>query len=89
MLTSQDDYFAWTEGRLAFENTPLKEVATTLERWYDVEIHVSPRVARRTVNATFGDDGVATVLKLVAKATDVRVTRHEKIFSLDPISATR
>lgn len=87
--TQVESYFAWTEGRLVFENTPLSDVAVTLERWYDVQIQLSPLVARRTVNASFDDDGVETVLKLIGRATDVRVTRLGKTFRLDPVSTRR
>src|SRR6185503_4275611 len=33
-------YLGWTEGQLAFERTPLPEVVSELERWYDVEIEL-------------------------------------------------
>jgi transmembrane sensor len=80
-----DDVFAWTEGRLAFRNTSLAEAAAALERWYDVEIGVAPAVRERTVNATFSDDGIETVLHLIAKATDVRVEHRGKTFTLRAI----
>lgn len=79
-----DDYFAWTEGRLVFRNTPLTEVAATLERWYDVDILIGPAGRQRTVNAAFGDDGIETVLNLIAKATDMRVSSRGKTFTLSP-----
>lgn len=84
-----DDFFAWTESRLVFRNAPLADVATTLERWYDVDIQLAAGASRRTVNATFGDEGIETTLKLIAKATDVRVMRRGRTFTLVPLHASR
>lgn len=77
-----DDFFAWAEGRLAFRNAPLAEVATQLERWYDVDIELGAGTQKRTINATFGDDGIKTTLDLIANATDVRVVRRGNIYML-------
>ena len=41
---------AWTEGRLAFENIPLQDLANKLERLYDVRItFVNPQIAQERV----------------------------------------
>jgi ferric-dicitrate binding protein FerR (iron transport regulator) len=77
-----DEFFAWAEGRLAFRNAPLDEVATQLERWYDVDIELGAGTQKRTINATFGDDGIETTLDLIANATDVHVVRRGKIYML-------
>jgi transmembrane sensor len=77
-----DDFFAWAEGRLAFRNAPLAEVAAQLERWYDVDIELGSGTQKRTINATFGDDGIETTLDLIANATDVRVVRRGNIYML-------
>lgn len=39
-VTDIDWYLGWTEGRLLFENRPLREVIPRLERWYNIEIKV-------------------------------------------------
>lgn len=79
---NMDDFFAWADGRLAFRNASLGEVAAQLERWYDVDIELGAGAQQRTINATFGDDGIETTLDLIANATDVRVIRRGKIFML-------
>lgn len=33
-----DQYIAWKNGRIYFENNPLEEILVDLARWYDVEI---------------------------------------------------
>lgn len=77
-----NDFFAWADGRLAFRNAPFGEVAAQLERWYDVDIELGAGTQQRTINATFGDDGIETTLDLIANATDVRVVRRGKIYML-------
>jgi ferric-dicitrate binding protein FerR (iron transport regulator) len=77
-----DEFFAWAEGRLAFRDAPLDEVAIQLERWYNVDIELGAGTQKRTINATFGDDGIETTLDLIANATNVRVVRRGKIYLL-------
>ncbi len=36
-----DRAFAWASGRLLFQNTPIREALTELERWYDVQFVVA------------------------------------------------
>lgn len=79
---SLDRYFGWTEGRLVFRRTPLREAVAQLERWYDVEIRLgSAGLAEQGVTATFRDTEpaaqvlqvIATVLKLTVVETGDRV----------------
>lgn len=60
-------YFAWTEDRLVFENTPLAEVAARIERWYDVEVRLAdPATATWPVTVTFEHERPEDVLRLTA-----------------------
>jgi transmembrane sensor len=34
-------YFAWTEGTLVFDGTPLREALPQLSRWYDLEFRLA------------------------------------------------
>ena len=38
LVDDPDLYFGWMEGRLIFRDTPIKEVISHIERWYDVSI---------------------------------------------------
>src|SRR5690606_42104460 len=50
-----DRYLAWTERRLVFTDTPLRDIAAELQRWYDVEIAVGEEsLGRRRLSASFG-----------------------------------
>src|SRR5690625_6584345 len=37
-ISDVDLYLGWTKGKLTFHNTPVQEVKTSLERWYDNEV---------------------------------------------------
>ncbi len=45
---------AWREGRLIFREASLEEIASTLERWFGVDIEVQPSAAGRcSLSATY------------------------------------
>lgn len=75
---------AWSEGRLAFARTPLREVARELERWRDVHITIADSaVAERRVTVdltnTRLDDAVETLgilLDLPVRQEIVGSARH-------------
>ncbi|HEY8470519.1 MAG TPA: FecR domain-containing protein [Longimicrobiales bacterium] len=72
-----DRYLAWTERRLVFTDTPLREIAAELQRWYDVEITISEEsLGRRRLSATFGHEPLDAVLNHLAIALGARVVRE-------------
>ncbi len=49
-----EHYFGWTEGRLVFQRTPLREAVLRLSRWYDVDIPLAAAdLGERQFSATF------------------------------------
>lgn len=65
-------YIGWTEGKLVFQDTPLQEVAKKLERRYDIECTVEePALRDRTVTATFKEETITEVLKIIALSVGV------------------
>jgi ferric-dicitrate binding protein FerR (iron transport regulator) len=48
-------YFAWTEGRLVFDGTPLRDALPQLSRWFDLEF--------RLADSTLGDVPLTATLK--------------------------
>jgi transmembrane sensor len=60
---------AWTEGRLVFNDTPLRDVERQLERWYDVDVRLtSVTMAGLRVSGRFDDEPVTQVLGAVARS---------------------
>ncbi len=68
-----DRLLGWTEGRLVFHRTPLREAVAQIQRWYDLEIHLaSPALAANAVTASFAPGEPASeVLHVVAEALNL------------------
>jgi ferric-dicitrate binding protein FerR (iron transport regulator) len=59
-------WFAWTEGRLIFANTPLSEAVRQIERSRDVDIHlVPPEIGKRQFTTSFGDEPTSAILQVI------------------------
>lgn len=79
------EQLAWTEGRLDFTVTPLRDVLPELQRWYGVTVTVAdPALLERPVTTTLDIETMARALDLVAFAVGGRVEvrgQHAVIFS--------
>jgi transmembrane sensor len=61
-----DPYLAFASGRLVFQRTPMRDVATELERWYDVRVVVADSsLAGVLVSASFRNEGLRDVLVML------------------------
>ena len=78
-----DGYFGWVDGRLVFRDTPLREVARRLSRWFDVEIRLDPdSLGRRRIRAVVQDEPAADVLRTIAASLDLELVRAGRLFTL-------
>ena len=69
-------WFAWTEGRLVFTNTPLREAVRQIERWRDVEIHLSsPDIGERQFTTSFGDESTSAILEVIGTGLGLDVVQ--------------
>ena len=58
---------AWTESKLVFRNTPMGEVAKTLERWYGTPITLqSESLSQCPLTGTFQNQSLKEVMNLIA-----------------------
>ncbi|RIV25397.1 DUF4974 domain-containing protein [Fibrisoma montanum] len=58
---------AWTESKLVFRNTPLGEVAKTLERWYGTPVALERESLRQCpLTGTFQNQSLKEVMNLIA-----------------------
>jgi len=65
-------YTSWTEGKLVFRDEDMKQVAKRLSRWYNAEIVIADkRLEEFTFHATFVDEPLDEVLKLLAFTTPI------------------
>lgn len=68
---------AWTDGRLAFDRTPMREVLPRLERWYDLTIQLADSsLGERRITASFQGEPPERVITALALLLDARAERH-------------
>ncbi|WP_073059228.1 FecR domain-containing protein [Fodinibius roseus] len=72
-------YIGWTEGRLVFRDTPLKEVAKKLERRYDIECTIEELALEdRTVTATFKKESIIEVLEIITLSVGISYEKDKQ-----------
>jgi len=68
-----DRFSAWKDGYLIIDNEPLGQVAGRIERWYNAEIVIQDEALKNyRFKATFKDEPLEEVLRLIAITTPVR-----------------
>jgi transmembrane sensor len=74
-------YVSWTEGRLAFDDTPLELVVAELARWYDVDIRLRGG-SDRLVTARVDDEPVEQALAMLAASVGLQLHGSGKHYTL-------
>lgn len=81
-----DQYVSWTEGKLVFRNENMQQVANRLGRWYNVEIEIrDTELLKYAFRATFIDEPLEEVLKLLAKTTPITYEEQIRETTIDNI----
>ena len=76
-------YLAWTDGRLVFHDTPLRDVVTQLSRWYGLDIRLADaRLGARVYTASFRDEPMSEVLRALEIALDVHAAHDGDVIVL-------
>lgn len=61
-----EKYVSWHQNILIFDDTPMQEVAVTLERWYGVKVIVAdPEINKYRFTTTFENESLFRVLELL------------------------
>ncbi len=69
-------YLAWTDGRLVFDNTPLRDALPQLGRWYDLDFKLGDSaLGALPLTATFRNQPTDDVLELLGLTLGLR---HER-----------
>jgi ferric-dicitrate binding protein FerR (iron transport regulator) len=83
--TTPDAFFAWTEGRLVFHDTPLSQALSQLDRWYDVRFTLTDRtLAQRPLTASFDTESLSQVLDVLQLTLDLDIRRSGDTVALAP-----
>jgi transmembrane sensor len=76
-LGDVDEVLAWTRGELAFDRTPLSEVARRVSRWYGLDVKVGDAVgAARNFTGRFTTETPDEVLATIGRITGTVVVRR-------------
>jgi len=79
---------AWTEGRLVFDDATAGDVAAALRRWYGIELRFADAaLADRHLTASFRDEPVDDVLRVIALALGARLERQGDTVVVRPAPA--
>ncbi len=58
---------AWKDNRIVFDQTPMREVAQTLERWYGLPVYLDDGIDDCPLTATFSGQSLNEVLHLIGR----------------------
>ena len=77
-------YSSWKEGKLVFRNENIQQMARRLGRWYNAEVVVDERMLEDyTFHATFIDEPLDEVLKLILITTPITYKEERRIMGKD------
>ena len=83
-------YSTWKDGKLVFRNENMQQVARRLSRWYNAEVVVDDRLLDDyTFHATFLDEPLDEVLKLLSITTPLSFTEEKRASNEDGVFAKR
>ncbi|MDX8339373.1 FecR domain-containing protein [Draconibacterium sp. IB214405] len=69
-----DKYIAWKDGKLVFDNEPIKGVASKLSRMFNVDIFVAEELTDLSYTVTFIDEPLFFILDLMTETTPITYT---------------
>ena len=69
-----DKYIAWHSGKMVFDETPMPEVATQLERWYGIKVIIEdPTINKYRITTTFENESLHQVLELLRLSSPIDI----------------
>jgi ferric-dicitrate binding protein FerR (iron transport regulator) len=85
-VNTDENFNAWQSKQLVFKNTPLHQVAATLNNYYNVHIDMGPhsaRIANTLITVTFNDQPLTAVLNDLSLITSYRfIKTDDKHYSI-------
>lgn len=79
-VVNASQYTSWKDGKLEFRNENMQQVARRLSRWYNAEVIVDdPLLNNYTFHATFIDEPIDEVLKLLTFTTPISFHEEKRV----------
>jgi transmembrane sensor len=70
---------AWAEGRLNFENTPIREVVAQFNRYNNIQLRVEDEeLARRPISGVFNAANPQSFIEFIEATTSVQIKRESE-----------
>lgn len=67
-------YIGWHQGKIVFDECPLPEVASRLERWFDIEVLLDdPGILNYQISTTFENESLRQIVALLELASPVKI----------------
>jgi transmembrane sensor len=83
LFTDVSRYTLWKNGKLIFENTPVADVIPSLERYYNIEIHLDSEALKSCrVTATFDPMPLEKAMYLLSYTLNAKYTTTGKVYSI-------
>lgn len=85
-----EQYTSWKDGKLVFRDETMQQVARRLSRWYNAEVVVDDKsLDYYTFHATFADEPLDEVLKLLSLTTPLSYTEVKRSSNADGVFQKR
>jgi len=76
-------FTSWKDGKLVFRTTPLDEVARTLERWYNVKIHLDdPILKTYTYSGTFDNRSIEQIMRYIELSGTISYKIEKEVITI-------
>jgi len=83
-MVESTQYTSWKEGKLVFRNENIQQMALRLSRWYNADVLVDDHLLEDyTFHATFIDEPLDEVLKLISLTTPITYREERRIIGKD------
>ncbi|NOW93908.1 FecR family protein [Mucilaginibacter sp. SG564] len=73
------DLISWQQNKLSFQSASMDEIASTLERWYNVTIKLNGEKTRRLYTVSFNNEPLDHVLNVLNRLTGLHYQIKNKI----------
>ncbi len=74
---------AWTEGKIIFDETSMKDVITTLERWHGVDFIIKdPNILKYRITATFNAESISQIMYVLFLISRIDYNINDNIVTL-------
>ena len=75
-------YNSWINKQLIFDNTPLNEVAATLEDNYGLKIEFAEGIAQERFTGTIPTDNIDILFTILSESLDISITKNNNLIKV-------